>query len=173
MKNTVVKNGVILGVIMAGLFLVFHFINPRLNLESMLGILISIALPVYFMRRGALEERAKNDGVMSFGELFSVTFPIFVIGTLIHSIVSIIIMQMDPIYMQLSTEIALESIDKVFDLMGRFTEVSEDDKLKAIEEIKNNPPKMGIGTMILGYFIQLLFPGAVISAIISAVFKKA
>lgn len=173
MKNTVIKNGVILGAIMAGIFLVFHFINPRLNLETMIGLTISIALPAFFMRRGALEEREKNDGIMSFGELFSVTFSIFVIGTLLHTIVSTIIMQIDPIYMQLSHEIALESMDKYFKMMDKFTELPEEEKLKAMEEIKNNPTNIGIGTMILGYFIQLLFPGALIAAIISAVFKKA
>lgn len=83
-KNSGVKNGIMLGVVSIVCSHVCYLINPKYLLTSVAY--LSIFINAYFMYRSAIEERVKNEGLLSFVDARKYTFLTYVIGTLIGSI---------------------------------------------------------------------------------------
>lgn len=178
MKKTVTQNGLFYGLGCILIYMIAHLIDPSLNLSWKVAILSSFIIPVFCMVRGARQERDLYEGTITFGEVFSTVFPIFVIGTLLFTIMQAIHINIDEAYKAfLDTEI-LESAKESLKSMNRFliklgTEgLSPEQMQEQINNLNENPPKTSNITIFLGFLSSLIFPGAILSLIISLIMKK-
>lgn len=172
MKNsTIIKNGLFLGALWIAVYLITYLINPEIVWNTAFGTIISIVIPIIFIRIAMKEEREKNEGMLSFGEAFVVGMGVFFIGSLMYSIVNSVHLSIDTEFREQGEQIAIDTAKNmsksIFDLAG----MSEEDQQKALAEIDENPPKITTTQMFIG-FLGSLFFGAIISLIAAAVLKK-
>ncbi len=163
MKTPFVKYGVYLGLGMVVLTLLFYFVSPRFYLTwgSWVGYLLAIVM----MIMAAKEHKNIQGGFISFREAFTSSWMTSVIGFIIATLFSyILITVIDPSLIDTVKEISVEAIDKMEGFIGE--EAAEE----AREQIENDNP-FSLGKQFLGLFFTFII-GAIISLIIAAVYKR-
>ena len=132
------------------------------------GSLLGTAVVIYFMYKAVSATKIENGGLISLGEAFKSGWMVYIIGTVISTIFSFILMNyIDPSLLDLMRETQLEAIEKMSSLFN-LPEEAREAQVTAIEEA--NP--FGLGTLAMAIPISFLFPGAVIAIIMAAIMKK-
>lgn len=165
MENPAIKNGVILGVIWILFNLLLYLINP--NLIGGLYVNAIFLAAVFFMWKSANEEKALNDGFLSFGEGFKSSLLTILIGLFIgllfkHLLSSVI----DPELPELLKDNALSQIEVFSSYMS---EEQLEAASEAIEEQDFSPTIVGT---LSGYLMLLVIPYLPTALIIGAITKK-
>lgn len=167
MDNTAVKNGILSGIVGIIYSMILYFIDPGMMVGSMayLGFLI----PIIFMVLAAREEKAKNEGFLSFGEGLKVTILTVAIGMLLTSIFSYVLMNfIDPGMVDVIKEQAIAQAESMADMFG----ADEAGKEAMMESIEDQDFAPTILTSIMNFLVILIFPFFFIALIISAIVKK-
>ena len=166
LSNPGVKNGILMGVASIAYSLICYFINPKMMLNgwAFLGYIIII----FFMYRGPVEARKNGNGILKFGEALKISFLVYVLGTLISSIfVFLMFNYIDTSLNEVLREIQIEQTEFMVKLMGG------EDQLDLIQDqIEQQDMQMTPSVMVLGYLVNLIFPGFVMALIIAAITKK-
>lgn len=165
MKNAGVQNGLYLGVALCLLTLVMYFFSPRFMLSW--GSWFSFLVYILFMVKAGKEEKEMMGGYASFGEMLKPTFLTYIIGSLIASLFTYVLINfIDPSLMDIMKDIQVETIDK----MAGF--LDEDSLEEAKDVILENENSFSLGTVIMGWAFQLIIPGIIFALIISAIIKN-
>ncbi len=165
MNNFSVKYGVLGAMALIVATLVLWFISPKalLNWSSWAGLIIF----VYSLYLTGKEAKWRNEGFISFGDMFkymfltSVVFAI--IGVLFNHILFNII---DPGLADVQKEMAMEGIEKMRDLMGDSEMVEAMEESMEAESFALTPMKSLIS------LVSYIIGGAIVSAIMAAIMKK-
>lgn len=166
-KNSGVRNGVYLGVASIVYSHVCYLINPRLMLN--VASLFVYVIVLYFMYRATVDEKAQNEGYLSFGEALKVTFLTYVVGTFISSIyVYIMYNVVDPGLMEVAREVSIESAEFVTKLLGG----NEEQLDQMYDQLESENLEMSFSMIFLNYLISLIIPGFIIAIIMSAIRKN-
>jgi hypothetical protein len=172
MKKSILNNALLLGGVSALIFLIIYFIKPELNFNLGIGFITSLLIPIYFIRKGILEEREENEGNITFGEGLAVAFPIYLIGSLLINLATFSVLQVDTEYKNMGEKISLDMSIKALEKTFDFMKVPEEEQVKAFEEIKLNPPKITLSTLMIGFLGSLIFPGLILCLIMAGVLKR-
>lgn len=165
MKNAGVQNGLYLGVALSLLMMVMYFFSPKFMLSW--GSWFSFLVYILFMVKAGKEEKEMMGGYASFGEMLKPTFLTYLIGSLIGTAFTFVLINfIDPSLMDLMKDIQIEAIDK----MGAF--LDEDALEIAKDSILENDNPFSIGTMVMGWVVGLILPGIIFALIISAIIKN-
>ena len=120
------------------------------------------------MYRGAVEARKKGEGVLKFGEALKTSFLVYVLGTLISSIFVVLMFNVfDPSLNEVFREIQIEQTEFMAKLLG-----GEEQMDLIQDQIEQQEMQMTPSVMLLGYMVNLIFPGFVMALIIAAITKK-
>ncbi len=166
MENHFVKNGLIMGVASIVLSLALYLINPKFMLG--MGAWLGYAVVIYFMYKTIAEVRADNNEIISLGSGFKASWLSYIIGTIISTIFSFILMNyIDTGLLDLMRETQIEAIEKMADMFNLPEDVREE-QIAAIESA--NP--FGLGTLAMMIPMSFIFPGALIAVIMAAIMKK-
>ncbi len=166
MKNPGVSNGVYLGVAVALINLIMYFVSPKFMLST--GSWFSFLLYILFMVKAGREEKSLLEGYASFGEILKPTMICYIIGSLIATVFSFVLINyIDPSLMDTMKDIQIEAMDKMAGFLG------EDAMEEAKDTILENENIAGFGTFIMGWAFGLIIPGLIFALIISAILKNA
>lgn len=166
MDNPAIKNGLFLGFGIILLYLVLYFISPDalINFSSWAAFILYI----YFMYRSAVEERALNGNVLSFGDALKASFLTYVIGALIAVLFSYVLYNfIDPGLVDIAQEKVAEAMEKMSGLLG---EEAQEEMEAALEESMDKM-NYSLPTLLQGYVFSLIF-GFIIALIIAAITKR-
>ena len=164
--NNGVKHGIILGVASIIFTHVCYMIDPKMMLNGVayLGVFITI----YVMYRSAVEERRKNEGLLSFAEALKVTFLTYVIGSLLVAVYTYLMFNVfDTGLHDVAQEVTLDTAQFFAKLSG-----NEDQLGLMQDEIDSQNMQMSFSLIFLDFLVSLIFPGFVFSLVISAITKK-
>jgi len=169
MHKSSIQNGFFLGLAMVVSSYVLYLANPTmfLSAKSMVLLLIFIILMV----KSGLDARKNNGGYINFKTAFKNMFITGAIGTLICTVFEFLHFNyISPELIDLQKEIQLEAAEKVSELLGGSAEMEEaiEESLEKIED--SNPASFS--NSIMNYFVRLLAPVALFSAIIGMFIRR-
>lgn len=177
MSNHILKNGVLMGVALVAISVIFYFASKELLVNTSLMMIIGLVIPIYFMWKGAKDTRSEQDGFASFGDMFKVTFFIFIIGSFISNVGNFALRKMDPSILEMEADMAIEMATNMVDKLAGFTGASEEQLAEMKQEmaVQNEATReqilnMGVGTLILGWLSSMI-GGIIISLIMGAIMK--
>ncbi len=170
MENKSVYYGLLYGGASIAIYLVLWLVNPRLIMDMGIGTALSFGLPIVFMYLSIKATRDQQEGLISFGEAIKSSFITYVIGSLMGIIFTYILYNMiDPSLLELQKEVAVETAEKMMSMLGQDNEEMLEEMR---EEMAEQSDQLGMGQLMMGWFISLLFPGLMLSLIMSAILKK-
>jgi hypothetical protein len=170
MKNILI-NSLLAGAASIVVFLVFHFINPSLNFDFILGILISLVIYLFFLIRAGFQKRKNLGGFLGFGEVFVSSIAIYAIASFIAVIFSFIMLKLNPELVELVKESSNSMNESMLSMSG----MSEEQIALAIEEANEtiDPNQFtSLSTYITGWLVTIIFPGLLYALIASLITKK-
>jgi hypothetical protein len=164
MNNYNAKYGIYAGI--AGIIVVLglNMVSAKtmITFSSWLGIIAFIVAMVYAVR----EERLRNKNMISFGMAFKHAWVTYLIYGLITSVFTYVFYNfIDPTLKKELMDMTIEGLSKMEGLMG------EEAYEKMVEELEKTD-SFSLAKLLQGLFIQLIFPGAFVSAIIALIMKK-
>lgn len=168
-----IQNGLLFAAATIGIHILFYLIKPELNANIGLGFLLTLVIPIFFVRRGILQERDINEGNITFGEAFVTGGAIYFIGILLGTILVTVFINFLPEYKDMLNQLATEaSLDFTARLMSWFG-ASPEDISKALEESQGREID-AFSPLMAGFsvFGSLFFPGAPIVLLTAAFIKK-
>lgn len=168
MKNNSVRNGLMMGLVSAIFYIMLYLVNKSLLLNVSLSFVISLVIPIVFMYMAIKAERDMNEGFISFSEALKVSFLAFVIGNIFPIVAQHLIFTMDADLIVLLKEKSIEMVEKVSDMMG----ASEEEKQEAMKAASEKDFSYTPGRSLLGYAGSLIFPGFILSLILSLILKR-
>ena len=163
MENPSVKWGLIagLGVMISSLLFYLVDVNLFFSVSSYLIWIVYIVCMVFAVR----DQIKAQKGFISFKEAFSTAFVVFVLSSLMYYIFYYLMFNViDPDLLDIQREMTVEAMEALSGFL------SEEQMEEAIA--KATSQDVGIGTVSMAYLISLIFPGAIIAAIIAAIMKK-
>ena len=166
LKNPGVKNGIFAGITI----LVFSHVCYMINKTQIITGLayISYLIPLYFMYRGAQEEKYKNEGILSFGEALKVSFLIFVICFFFYHVYTYLIFNViDPSMIDVMKEVSINQAEMIGEFFGIQDQL--EDLPEAIEE---QVFAMDFKIIFMNYLVSLIFPGFIYALIMASVTKR-
>lgn len=129
---------------------------------------LSYIFILYFMYRSAVDERRKNEGLLSFSEALKVSFLTFVIGKLFYSIyIYLMFNYFDPSLNEVLREVTADTLEYFAKLAG-----AEDSLDQVHDQMESQNMQMSFSILFLDYLVELIFPGFIIALVISAITKK-
>jgi len=161
MENSSVKWGLIagLGVMVSSLLFYLVDVNLFFTASSYLAWVVYIVCMVFAVR----DQTKAQGGFISFKEVFSTAFVVYVISSLMYYIFYYLMFNViDPSLLDIQREMTVEMMEAFSGFL------SEEQMEEAIAEATN----VGIGTISMAYLVNLILPGAIIAAIIAAIMKK-
>lgn len=162
-ESPAVRNGILGGMAGVILALLFYIFNTKMFF-SIAGWLV-IAVYIVFVVKAAREQKKISDA-FPFREAFKTTLLSYAIMNLIYIVFHFILMNVvDPGLVEVQKEIALETLEKMSGILG------EEGMEAAIDQIENQDMRFTLGKALSTFAIGLLFPGALITAIVAAVMK--
>ena len=170
MKNILI-NGLLAGAVLIVVYLVFYYINPRLNFDFTLGIIISTIIYLFFLIRAGFQQRKMLGGFLGFGEVFVPSIAIYALASFMGVIFTFIMIIFNPELVELMKERANQVMESTFGMMG----MSEEQIALAIEEAneKQDPDQFtSLSTTLTGWLITIIFPGLLYALIASLITKK-
>ena len=162
LNGPTLKNAVTAGFLAVIVALLFYLFNTR-SLFNVSGWIVFVLYIVY-MVRSVRQEKSLMEW-MSFGSAFKASFITYVVASLMYMIFYFVLLNfIDPDLQEMQKDIAIEAIEKMSGLIG---EEGTEAALDKIEEDNLNSP----GRSLTSWAWGLIFPGAIISAIIGLVMK--
>jgi hypothetical protein len=167
MENPAIKNGVFMGIASILFTMILYLIDSSMIFGGVAY--VGMLIPVYFMWKSATEERANNEGFLTFGEGFKAAFLAAVIGGLFAQLFSYVLINfIDPSLVDVLREQSVEAAEKMIAMFGENEEAAEAMR-EAMEEQDFTPT---LGKTLLGYLGTLVIPFSIIALIIAAITKK-
>ncbi len=167
MDNPAIKNGLFMGIASILFTMVLYFIDPSMIFGTIAY--AGMLSPIYFMWKSATEEKAINDGFLSFSEGLKAAFLTAVIGGLITQLFSYVLINfIDPSLVDVLRETSIEATEKIIAMFGDNEDAAEQMR-EAMEEQDFTPT---LGKTLIGYLGSLIFPTFIIALIIAAITKK-
>lgn len=157
-----------MGLVSASIYLVLYLVNKELLLNVSLSFVISLVLPIIFMYMAIKAERDQMDGFISFSEALKVSFLTIVIGNIFPIVAQHLMYTMDAEMLVLLKEKSLQMVEKMTDMMG----VPEAEKQEALKSASEQDYSYTPGRSLLGYAGTLIFPGIILSLILSLILKR-
>jgi len=170
MKNILI-NSLLAGTVSIVVYLVFYFINPSLNFDFTLSIIIGTIIYLFFLIRAGFQKRKKLGGFLGFGEVFVSSIAIYTIASFIVVIFSFIMIKLNPELVELVKESSNQMNESMMGMMG----MSEEQIALAIEEANEmvDPNQFTLlSTALIGWLVTIIFPGLLYALIASLITKK-
>jgi len=170
MKNILI-NSLLAGAALIVVFLVFHFINPSLNFDFVLGTLISLVIYLFFLIRAGFQKRKSLGGFLGLGEVFVSSIAIYTIASFIATIFSLIMIKLNPELVELIKESSNSMNERMLGMSG----MSEEQIALALEEAneKTDPNQFtSLSTVFIGWLVTIIFPGLLYAVIAAFITKK-
>ena len=161
--------------IIVGFYFVLHLVEPTLNYKVSASFMIGIfhiLAGIFFVRKAILDQKAANDGAISFGEAFATGFGTIAIALSLFHTIKFLHLMIDPHFYETITQYTKEQAIEMITSVTETFNMKGDDFDKAMAEVDKQNFDIGIGTYILGLLSGLVWPGAVLSVIMAAVIKK-
>ncbi len=170
MDNPALKNGLLCGGLLAILSFLMGMLAPKAYISFGSSSFYIIVI-VFMVMTGNMTKR-NNGGTLSFGEAFISIFTMMSVAIGIWLVFQYLQYNfLQPNLVEVTKEVAVESMETLAELMGGNEEVSELME-EAAEEIENDANfNFSIGKIIASYFMSLVI-GAVFTLIIAAIIKK-
>ena len=167
-KNPGVKNGVFLAISYIAFTQICYHVNPKsiFNFFQYLAFFLS----VFFVYKSAIEEKRRNEGLITFSEALKVTFLTYAIGGVLWAIYYYLLINViDTSLNDVAREVTLELTEGMVDMMG-----GEADQLDNLEDqLDEQNMTMSFPIIFMNYLVSLIFPGFILALIISAITKNA
>ncbi len=162
--ESIIKNGLFMGAILIASSFALYFTDPSIFINARTWVLLMVL--IVLMVKTGLDQRRLQEGVMSFGEAFRSMFMATAIGVFFCTVFEYLLFNfIDPGLIEIQREIALEALDKMSGFLG---EDGYDMALERIEEQDFNT----VGQSVMGYFMRLIAPNALFSALIALIIKR-
>lgn len=170
MNSPAIKHGLYLGAALVIFYMLLYFVDKRLLFNVPISFVISIVIPLVFMYLAGNEKKEFQDGYMSFGEAVKETFFTYLIGSFVGLIFTFILFNLkDPSLIDIMKEETAKMSEAMLETFGASEEVIEENR-ENMENMDINPVSPGM--LFLNWLTGLLFPGIIISLILSAIIKK-
>jgi hypothetical protein len=182
MNNPAVKYGVYYGAVLILLSIISWLLIPSIHYpttmkEAGFGSLLSFVLVIAFLYLSLKETRHLQEGFLSFGEGLKSSFITYMIGTLIGTIFSYLLLNyIAPDLLTLQKESSIAIANDMTSWMGDLSGIPEEeleslnDNMEAELELQDFG-EFGFGTAILTWLSSLI-GGLILSLIMSAIMKK-
>ena len=169
MNNPAAKYGIYYGGISVATSLLLWLAKPELLFNTPLGLILGFGLPIVMMYLSIKETRDHQEGFISFGEAIKASFLTYIIGSLIAILFTFILMNyLDTSLLELQKEQAIAMTESMSSMFGANEEMMEEMR----EQMDDQLGTFSFGQAIMGWLGSLVFPGIIISLIISAIMKK-
>lgn len=169
MENPVIKNGLFYALASVLISLLLWMVNKALLFNTVVGILVGLALPIIFMIMANRERRDQQEGYLSFGEGIVTSLGTYAIGSFVGIVFTwVLINYIDPSLIELQQKVTMEASEKMLEMFGGNEEMIEEMREK-LEEDMINPT---LGQNLFGWAVSLLFPGLLFALIVAAITKK-
>lgn len=169
--NSTVKYGLIAGAVSSIILVVMHYAAFELSQGFSVALIFGIILPIIFMVMGVKDERASQEGFISFGEALKTSFLIFFIAAIITSLVSFGLMQTySEETWQSMADIQRENAKGMLEMFG-MDDLQMEEALEEFTVEKIKEQTAGIGAVIINLLGNAFF-GLIISLIVSAIMKR-
>jgi hypothetical protein len=160
-----VKYGIIAGLGYIILTLLLYFIDPKMVFGN--ASMISWVIYIFCMYKSAADDKAADDGYITFRNAFQSSFVVFVIASFLGTTFLFVLMTIiDPTLIDLQIKVALEMIEKVAEFTG-MGEAELDEAVKAVEAAA----QPSFVQSLQGYLFGLI-GGAIPALIIAVAMKK-
>ncbi len=170
MKN-ILLNGLLAGAVFIIAYLVFYFIDPSLNFDVTLSIIYTTIIYLFFLIRAAFQQRKSLGGFLGFGEVFVGSIAIYAIASFIGVIFTLIMMRLNPELVELMKESSNQAAESMLSMTGQ----SKEQIALVIEEANESQDfnqLTSLSTQLMGWLINIIFPGLIYALIASLVTKK-
>lgn len=164
----ILLNGLILGVTLIVIYLVLHFIEPRLNYDFTIGIVYSTIVSIFFLVRAGFQQRKSLGGYLGFSEVFVASLAIFAIGSFIIVLFTTLMIKFNPELLELMREMSNKTMASTMRMMDK----SPGEIALAIEEANENGPQFTLSTQLVSWIIGIILPGCIYALITSLITKK-
>ena len=170
MGNHAVKYGVYYGGASIIISLLLWLISPESLFNMGIGLAIGFGLPILFMYLSINTTKVEQEGFISFGESLKASFLTYMLGSLIGVLFTFILMNyIDPSLLEMQKEMAIKIAEDMTSMFGAPEEAMEEMR----EEMENqNLDTMTFGQTMLTWLSGLIFPGLIITLIMSGILKK-
>ncbi len=164
----ILSNGLMLGVTLIVIYLILHFINPRLNFDFTIGIVYTTVVSVFFLIRAGFKRRKSLGGYLGFSEVFMASIAIYAIGSLIVVLFTTLMVKFNPELLDLLREMSNKAMESTMSMLGK----SQGEIALAIEEANENGHQFSLGSQLVSWIIGIIFPGCIYALIASLIAKK-
>ena len=165
MNKIAVNNGIFMGVILMVASMLLYFVNVETFLTMKSYILFFVVLLLYIKTANDLKK--SQGGFLSFGEGFKAIFIASVVGFGICTIFEYIHFNLiDPTLADQMKDLTLEKMDEAAGFL------SDDMLEKATEAIEDQEFTITLSRSLMNYVVRLVFPAAVVGAIVSLILRK-
>lgn len=173
--KTAIKFGVYFFVTGTLITLVQYLISIDLLFRPVISTAISIGLAIIFMVLLLRQENTERAGQLSFGEGLLSTLVMYAVGSFLSILFAFVFYNyIDPSLVEKSAEYAQEIARKTAERVADMGGLSEVDKVEMLEEMEKqnaNANPFTISGLLMSWAINLIFPGLILSLIISAIMK--
>lgn len=170
--NATLKYGLIAGLMMAVTMLALYYISLELSQNMSIATIVSIVVPIIFMVLAVRTERTLQGGLISFGEALKTSFFVYMIASIISTVVSFAHMQTysDETWEEIA-EIQKSNASGMMKMFGA-DELAIDEALDeglSAEDIKEQTASPSI--VLIGLIGAAIF-GMIISLIVALIMKR-
>lgn len=168
MTNPAIKFGLLYGLVSLLFTLIIYLVSPKLMFSFSVMMLIGLAIMIFFMVAAGREEKANNEGYMSYAEALKTTFIVFLIGSFISTVFQYVLFTyIDPSLVDLLRDTSIETAQSVAKLFGADENALEQVREQAMEQEYS----MTISKSLFNWVTGLIF-GLIIALIVSIFIKK-
>lgn len=166
LQQTWIKYGIIMALTtIAMTILFFYLVDTGLFMQS----LFMYGAMILIMVLAGLEYRREHGNTMLYGEAFKVTFLTTIVGMILSSIFSYVLLNfIDPDMMDVMVEKAIDSTESLMRSVG----APEDQVDEALAKLENEMPNQFTLVGTLKNMLNVFIIGAILSAIVSIFLRK-
>ena len=172
MNKSAIKNGLIYGGVASIIFLALYLIVPELTFNIGMSLLISLVVPILFMRSGIIGHREENEGQITFGEGLMTGMVVFFIGSLLFNLTNAVVIAVDSNYKELGETILYDKSIEAMEMTANMFNMPEDAKQAALDQLNNKPPEITMVSFFIGFLFSLILPGVLLALVMAAILKR-
>ncbi|MBK9735118.1 MAG: DUF4199 domain-containing protein [Saprospiraceae bacterium] len=166
MENHSIKNGLLSGSASIVFSLMLYLVNPEFMITW--GSYLGIFIVIYFMRKAIIDTKKDENGHITLGQAFKVSWLTYILGTVISTFfLYIMINYIDQSLVDILKNVQIDTFEKT----GNFLKMTEDMIQEQVSIMEDTNP-FGPSAIALSLPLSFLFPGAIISIIMAAIMKK-
>jgi len=168
LKDTGFTNGIKFGVAAILILGASYFFDKSILFHHYYVIGINTLVAGVFMFL-AIKQTLDQETHLNFSEGLKPAFLCFLVGSLIFAIAKFVLINyIDPSLLDIQSQTAIET----FETLAKQLNMSEEDIFARREDMRINPPTPGALDATLYWLVGLIFPGLVLSILISLVVKR-